>query len=121
MDSLKIEIKAEQTFFKPGQIISGNVQWCCSEVPYKASIQLLWYTEGKGDEDIGLAEEMRLENLQASDSRWFEFQAPIGPYSFSGKLISLTWALELQAGKECVRKEIVISPTGNEILLSSAG
>jgi hypothetical protein len=44
---------------------------------------------------------------------------PEGPYSFSGKLISLIWALELACspGSETVRREITVSPTGHEIVL----
>ena len=55
----------------------------------------------------------------ASDSRNFEFKIPAGPYSFSGLLISLAWALELELDKECLQYDIVVSPTGKEISLYS--
>ncbi len=116
--TIDIEITDKQTSFLPGQTISGNVRWLCSDPPKKASLQLIWYTEGKGDEDVGLADKIKFENLYASDEKPFEFQLPIGPYSFSGRLISLTWALELQVDKEVIRKEIVLSPNGNEIMLT---
>ena len=116
--TIDIEITDNQTLFLPGQILSGNLRWLCSEPPKKASLQLIWFTEGKGDEDVGLAEEMKFENPYASDERPFEFQLPVGPYSFSGRLISLTWALELQVDEEVIRKEIILSPSGNEIMLT---
>ena len=116
--TIDIEIKDGRTSFLPGQTLGGHTRWLCSEPPKKASLQLIWFTEGKGDEDVGLVEEIRFKNPYASDERPFEFQLPGGPYSFSGKLISLTWALELQVDNECVRKEIVLSPSGNEIMLT---
>ena len=44
---------------------------------------------------------------------------PESPYSFSGKLVSLLWALELVAepSGDTERKDISITPTGTEISL----
>lgn len=55
------------------------------------------------------------------ETRAFRFQLPEAPYSFSGKLISLAWALELIAypSKEVVRREIVLAPGGSEVRLES--
>ncbi len=116
--TIDIEIRENQTSFLPGQTLAGTVRWMCSEAPKKASLQLIWFTEGKGDEDVGLAEAVKFENPYASGERPFEFQLPTGPYSFSGRLISLTWALELQVDKEVARKEIILSPSGSEIMLT---
>ena len=118
MDELVIEIENNQTSFSPGQIISGTVRWRYLEPPQKVNLRLFWYTEGKGDEDVSLVEKIEFDGPQISDNRRFEFQLPIGPYSFSGKLISLLWGLELYVDKEFTRKEFVFSPTGSEILLS---
>ena len=94
--TIDIEITDNRTSFLPGQTLSGHVRWYCSEPPKKASLQLIWFTEGKGDEDVGLAEEVKFENLYASDEQSFEFLLPAGPYSFSGRLISLTWRRRLR-------------------------
>ncbi|UCE50589.1 MAG: hypothetical protein JSW47_10580 [Phycisphaerales bacterium] len=84
-------------------------------------LRLLWYTQGKGDEDAGLAETMTFEPQGLADQRSFRFTLPDGPYSFCGSLISLTWALELSAwpGDVCERKEITVTPTGQEVLLEA--
>jgi hypothetical protein len=46
---------------------------------------------------------------------------PETPYSFSGRLISLLWALELVAppSKTVGRQELVVAPGGQEVRLDS--
>lgn len=110
-----IRIPEGQTSFRPGQIIRGSLSWLCEKPPKKAQLSLLWYTEGKGTEDVGVVDMMDIENPLASENRSFEFRLPVGPYSFSGRLISLIWALELQVDKDVRRSEFVLSPSGNEV------
>jgi hypothetical protein len=58
---------------------------------------------------------------QPSDYREFRFRAPDFPPSFSGKLISLIWGLELvlEPG-ESSAVELVIGPQGKELSLDHA-
>jgi len=53
------------------------------------------------------------------DRREFRFRLPEGPYSFSGKLISLLWAIEVVAspGDMAGRAGIVVSPSGREVVI----
>jgi hypothetical protein len=55
------------------------------------------------------------------ETRSFRFRLPEAPYSFSGKLISLVWALELvlEPSKEVTRREIIVAPGGQEVHLDS--
>jgi len=55
---------------------------------------------------------------QTTDQRTFRFALPEGPYSFSGKLISIIWAIELilEPGPSVERREIVMSPSGREVV-----
>jgi hypothetical protein len=83
---------------------------------------LFWRTEGRGIQDVGVIEKVSFENIGASGQKEFKFTAPNGPYSCSGELISIVWALELAMtkgiiDKDAVRKEITISPTGQKIIL----
>lgn len=121
MSPLTIDIEQRQTAFLPGQTLSGTARWNLSKPPKKAAIRLLWFTQGRGTEDAGVVEATDFDLPQLTDERQFEFCLPAGPYSFSGTLISLTWALELEVGRECERMEIVVSPTGEEITLSRRG
>jgi hypothetical protein len=117
MSLLTIDIQDMNTAYKPGQTIRGQVQWQLAEKPKNAILRLLWYTAGKGTEDVGVVRMAAFDNPAATDTRRFEFTLPTGPCSFSGQLISLIWTLELEVDKECMRQDITLSPDGQEIKL----
>jgi hypothetical protein len=121
MDRLDIALQDQKTAFAPRQTIHGRAEWNLGTRPRHLELSLLWYTAGKGTRDVGVIETKRFDAPGASGAQDFSFALPDGPYSFSGKLISLIWALELtsSSGSESVRQEITVSPTGREILLSA--
>lgn len=121
MSQLTLHIDEDQRNLQPGQTVSGTVQWNCQQPPKQAAVRLLWYTEGKGTEDVAVAEEHLFENPQTCQEQSFSFCAPVGPYSFSGFLISLIWAVELQVDKDCVRETVTLSSNGREIRLYRVG
>ena len=117
--TLRIEPEDRKTAFLPGETLSGYVYWERPQAPEKICLRLFWYTEGKGDRDFLLKAEEAWESPATSDRRAFKFQLPDGPFSFSGKLISLIWSLELIEfpSEESVREEFILSPTRKEIEL----
>ena len=119
MDKLEITFREDKTTFKPRETVHGAVQWNLPTPPKHLDLNLFWYTTGKGTRDVGVVETLKFDHPGAFDSKAFSFTLPEGPYSFSGKLISLIWAVELTCspGSETVRREIVVSPTGQEIAL----
>lgn len=121
MGKLNIELSGGKDAFAPGEQVEGRIEWSLDANPTALELSLLWYTSGKGTRDVGVLQTNRIDTPGAFGSEKFSFTLPAGPYSFSGKLISLIWALEVTCtpGKETVRQEIVVSPTGREILLAS--
>jgi hypothetical protein len=119
MERLRIVLNEDRTAFTPGQAAQGAVTWNLDANPRYLELSLLWYTAGKGTRDAGLVQTLRFDEPGVCGSKDFSFPLPEGPYSFSGKLISLVWAMELTVspGAETVRREITLSPTGREILL----
>lgn len=123
MAALDIEFERGKTVFAPGERVRGNVRWLLaepagSEEPLELS--LFWYTEGRGTRDVGVVERIEIPAAGAFGSKDFDLALPNGPYTFSGKLISLIWAVELLCREqdEMFRREIIVSPTGTEILLA---
>jgi hypothetical protein len=121
MDWLRIETRDGVTAFLPGETVEGTVGWHFDAPARSVELRLLWYTEGKGDQDVGVVESVPLANPGTDEVRPFRLRLPAGPYSFSGRLISLVWALEAVAepGARAERLPITVSPTRRELLLSA--
>lgn len=121
MEQLRISIENGKKCFLPGEAIRGTVSWNLPKTPKEVELRLCWRTVGKGTEDYFLVKKTAYQVMNTSENQDFEFQIPDSPYSFSGKLISLVWALELHAlpTNETVREELVVSPFGREIVLQS--
>jgi hypothetical protein len=119
MNQLKIGAREDRRQFRPGEELVGAAGWQLETAPEAVEVRLLWFSRGKGTEDVGRVETVRFEQPKAAEARPFQLRLPAGPYSFSGKLISLTWALELVVlpTKESTRFEFVLGPEGKEIVL----
>lgn len=120
MSDLRIELESGSRGFEPKSTLSGTASWSVSKPLEEVSLRLFWYTQGKGDQDVEIVAEERFRNPGQSERREFSFALPEGPYSFSGKLISLLWALELvaQPGGATHRQELVVAPGGQELVLA---
>ena len=120
-DSISIQLDQASSEFQPGTIISGKVIWSADAATKKVELRLFWFTEGRGTQDIELVEE-RNWDAQGQGEQPFQFTLPTEPYSFSGKLISLQWALEavtLPKENATAREIFTLSPNGKELVLSS--
>ena len=107
------------TWFKPGELVEGRADWQLDEEVDAVEVRLFWYTTGKGSQDVGIVRTLRVGRPDNSGHRDFSMRVPEGPYSFSGKLITLSWAIELVAlpGGETERLDIRIGPTPVEVRL----
>ncbi|MEW6076638.1 MAG: hypothetical protein AB1724_02370 [Thermodesulfobacteriota bacterium] len=121
MDGLSLSIKDDRDVFAPGETVEGKAAWQADSPPGKIFLRLFWFTRGKGTEDVGMVSEVVFDHPPATGARPFSLALPLSPYSFSGQLVSLTWALELSAegSDQTAVKEIVVSPFGQEIDLTA--
>ncbi|HSC21216.1 MAG TPA: hypothetical protein VLC07_05770 [Solirubrobacterales bacterium] len=105
--------------FAPREAVSGTVSWRFAEPPSKVELRLLWYTEGRGERDLSVVQVVPFDAPGADDRRSFQIELPPGPYSFTGRLVSLRWALEAVAepGDRSARAEITVAPEGREVRL----
>ncbi len=121
MSGLNIAIEGDKQSFRPGEALRGTVSWTLDDDSKKVELRLMWYTAGKGMPEVGVIESVNFENPLKEDRREFEFKLPESPYSFSGKLITLTWGMELivRPFKQTQRMEFTMSPTGQVIRLGN--
>lgn len=119
MEWMQVETRGGTTAFVPGEVVEGTASWQLEKPAQSVELRLFWYTQGKGDQDVGVAATVPFPEPGLQDRRGFRISLPLGPYSFSGKLISLLWALEVVAepGSRAGRLEIIVSPSRREIQL----
>ncbi len=119
---LALSSKDRKTEFRPGERISGQASWALSAAPESVKIHLLWYTEGRGTQDVEVLAAESAATPGANGQKEFSFTLPATPFSFSGKLISLLWAIEVLVndGDLSERFNFTMSPNGKEITIGSA-
>jgi len=115
----EIRTEFDNRAFVPGDTLRGTVSWRAGTTPKQVELRLFYYTTGKGTRDVVVFDRRDFEAPLAEDERPFEFTLPAGPPSFSGKLVSLIWSLELGVGDDLLVEdfEFVLSPTGEELNL----
>ncbi len=117
---MSLELHLEETALEPGSELAGRVAWRAEGGSVESVIvSLLWYTEGKGTEDVEIVEQVEVEHLPIQGSHEFTFRLPDFPWSFSGTLISLVWAVEanLEPDGTVERVTLVSAPEAREIEL----
>lgn len=117
---IKIELAKHEASFVPAESIAGTVNWSEAEGT-SLEVRLIWYTVGKGDRDFELVASHLVSNFQPSGREQFTFVAPTRPQSFSGKHISLQWAIEaiIFPDQTSERVNLTISNSGAEIILGT--
>ena len=117
---MSLAIHLEETSLEPGSEVRGRVDWWAEGgAVHSVLVSLLWYTEGKGTEDVEIVEQVELESPSVQGDRAFSFRLPDFPWSFSGTLISLVWAVEasLEPDGAVERVALVSAPQAREIEL----
>jgi hypothetical protein len=119
--SIQIQVDGEQTAFRPGESVNGTVSWLLPVPPAQVSVELFWTTRGKGQVDSEVVQSKQMKNPPAAGQERFALKIPNGPYSFSGKLVSVLWGLRLiiHPSQEQAQVNLTVSPTGLEINLVS--
>ena len=117
--NMRLGLRDNRSTFLPGELLEGAVLWEGTEKPTLAEVRLLWFTRGKGTEDGEVVATEKFDNPQQGDTRQFSIRLPDAPYSFNGKLIALSWAVELfiEPGDHFQRVTFTMGPNGEEVRL----
>jgi hypothetical protein len=108
-----IRLDGDSGHHRPGETLSGQY-WI--ESPDASQVKaveasVLWYTEGKGDEDMAVHEFWRrdasdAETLDARRPEPFSATLPNSPLSYHGHLITIRWCVRVRVfthrGKDLV-------------------
>jgi hypothetical protein len=121
MSALDLRTEGGGTWFTPGSTVSCEASWRLDHDVDNLELRLFWYTEGKGTQDVVVVDRRVIERPEVHGNYGFRFRLPAGPYSFSGTLITLRWAVELVAlpGEETARVDLLLSPSPVEISIQA--
>ncbi|OHB68170.1 MAG: hypothetical protein A2V70_19690 [Planctomycetes bacterium RBG_13_63_9] len=97
--------------YQPGETLSG--EYVLESVPPGAvstiEVSVLWYSEGKGDEDLAMHEFWRRsidegDYIDPGRAETFRTTLPQSPLSYDGLIVKLRWCVRVRAflrsGKE---------------------
>jgi hypothetical protein len=100
---VSIKIDNRQAPHAPGETLTGEYQIDAVEPSELRALELsvLWYTEGKGDEDLGVHHFERRtdedeEPTPLTELRKFSVALPESPLSYEGVLIKLRWCVRVR-------------------------
>jgi hypothetical protein len=99
--------------YSPGDILSGEYRLESFSLGAIRAVEVsvLWYTEGKGDEDMAVHE---FQRLSADDGDWidpgrpgrFSVALPNSPLSYDGVILKIRWCVRVRVfprkGKQVV-------------------
>jgi len=117
VNRLEITTDNGENWVRPGERLTGTATWELEGEVDAVEIRLFWYTSGKGSRDVGIVDTRRIERVDRHGSGTFSFQIPEGPLSFTGKLITLSWAIELVAlpSEDSGRLDLLVGPRPVEV------
>jgi hypothetical protein len=111
-----IRLDAPLRTYRPGQSLSGQYRLESAEGdPIRAvEVSVLWYTEGKGEQDLAVHEFWRRDSQSGEwiDPRRperFSTTLPASPLSYDGQIIQIRWCVRVRAflnrGREMVAEK----------------
>ncbi|HEY0711171.1 MAG TPA: hypothetical protein VGF45_00735 [Polyangia bacterium] len=122
--ALELAVFGGRTTFAPREHLLGRASWRLSNRGHALEVRLYFKVEGgKSDPhrppNVTVVDKRLFRNVDQTGEAAFAFDLPSQPFSFSGRLVRLVWAIELVVLPEDIatRFEIVIAPGGVAVTL----
>ena len=96
---ITLQIEGGREEFGAGERLRGSLTWTQSAGEGAAELSALWYTEGKGDKDTGIAhfEEFPLDSRR---EKRFEVELPLLPLTYHGELLKVHWVIRVRVDRK---------------------
>lgn len=114
---ISIVVEGAHRVLQPGDTLTGQFQIDAVDPDEIQSVEVsvLWYTEGKGDEDLGVSHFRRYTSDDDSGTplcelRDFSTTLPKSPLSYDGLILKIRW---------CVRVRVFL-PQGRQVVAEQA-
>jgi hypothetical protein len=114
--AITIRLDNNGDVYLPGQTLAGEyrIDSVLREEIRAVEVSVLWYSEGKGEEDMAVHEFWRRdaeggEPIDPRRPQRFSTTLPGSPLSYSGQIVKICWCVRvrafLQRGKEVVGQQ----------------
>jgi hypothetical protein len=97
-NAVTIRLDQETAAYTPGDTLSGRYEFSSRDTPDAEAVEVsvLWFTDGKGDEDLGVHHFERhsaqdTATLAAYRDRRFLTRLPNSPLSYEGAIVQIRW------------------------------
>ncbi len=114
---ISIVVQGAHRVMQPGDLLSGQLQIDSvgPDEVQSVEVSVLWYTEGKGDEDLGVSHFRRYtpedgSEIPLCELRDFSTTLPNSPLSYDGLILKIRW---------CVRVRVFL-PRGRQAVAEQA-
>jgi hypothetical protein len=101
--NVRLTLGTEEAAYQPGELLSGQyfVEGAHAISVRSSELSVLWYTMGKGDEDMAVHHFERLvddpsQPLDLSVPRQFSTILPVSPLSYGGDILKICWSVRLR-------------------------
>ena len=110
LPTIDVKLHAVRRAYRAGEALSGeySIQPAAGQEVRAVELSVLWFTEGKGDEDFGVHFFERHgghdEGFEVGATRRFETILPNSPLSYEGIILKIRWCVRVRVflgrGKE---------------------
>jgi hypothetical protein len=101
--TIRITLDSPEGHYQPGERITGrfSVEGPLSPAARAVELSVLWYTAGKGEEDMAVHHFERLVDepskpLDLRVPRRFSTNLPASPLSYDGQIVKVCWCVRLR-------------------------
>jgi len=112
---ITLDLEGSRSTYAPGETLAASyrLHHVAADEVRAVEASVMWYTEGKGEEDIGMHDFWR-RSVEAGD--WidpvrptpFQTTLPPSPLSYEGQIITIRWCLRvrlfLYGGKDVLQQ-----------------
>ncbi len=111
-------ITLESSTLHPGGTLRGTVSWGIPHPPRKLEVRVFWYNGEPGSGEARTIGSLELGEAQEG-SRGFDFALPELPWSVTGQVVKVGWAIELVEKKSgsLALADFTMSPDGGVAML----
>ena len=112
-----IRLDGNGRVYRPGETLAGDywIESLAAGQLKAVEVSVLWHTEGKGDEDMGVQEFWRRDDddgreIDPGRPERFSTTLPNSPLSYEGQIVKIRWCVRVRAflprGKEVVGQKV---------------